>query len=79
MSDGELKYPVWQAPLRELIHELDREKLHKKINKMETLFIERLQQLPREGNGRHEEEAIKDALSTLRIIKRDRLGFPDWK
>ncbi len=79
MSDGELKYPVWQSPLRELIHELDREKLHEKINKMETLFIERLQQLPREGDGRREEEAIKDALSTLRIIQRDRLGFPDWK
>jgi hypothetical protein len=79
MSDEELKYPKWQAPLQEAILEFDREKLREKIQDVETLIFERLQQLRQSSDGRSEQEAINDALSILRVIKRDRLGFPDWK
>jgi hypothetical protein len=79
MSDSELRYPEWQVPLREVILEFDREKLRERIQKVETLIFERLQQLSQENDGRTEQEAINDALSILRVIQRDKLGFPDWK
>src|SRR5438105_14311143 len=45
MSDGELKFPEWQAPLQDLILEFDREKMPEKMQHVETLIIDRLQQL----------------------------------
>jgi hypothetical protein len=79
MGDGEPKYSEWQAPLRDLILEFDRNKLREKIQEVETLIFERLQQLRQESDGRGELQAINDALSLLRIIKRDKLDFPDWR
>jgi hypothetical protein len=79
MSDGESKYPKWQTPLQEAILEFDREKLREKIEKLETSILERLQELQLGTNGHSEREAINEALSTLRIIKRNKLGYPDWK
>jgi hypothetical protein len=79
MSDGELKYPKWQAPLQEAILEFDREKLREKLEKVETSILERRQELHLGADGHSEREAINDALSTLRVIKRDRLAYPDWK
>lgn len=79
MSEEDLKFPQWQAPLQELILESDREKLPDKLQKVETAIVERLQQLQREGDNHVEKEAINNALSLLRVIKRDKLGFPDWK
>jgi hypothetical protein len=38
MSDSELKYPEWQAPLQELILEFDREKLPGKIQNVQILI-----------------------------------------
>lgn len=79
MSDGALKFPEWQTPLQEVILELDHEKLTEKMQKLETLLSERFQELQRESGSQAEQQALNDALSTLRIIKRDKLGFPDWK
>ena len=79
MSDEKLKFPEWQTPLQEVILEFDREKLPEKIQKVETLIFERLRQLNTQNDGRVELEALNDALSILRIIKRDKLNFPDWK
>ena len=79
MSDSELKYPEWQGPLQELILEFNREKLPGKIQNVETLISKRLQQLRDEMDGRAEIQAINDGLAVLRIIKRDKLDYPDWK
>jgi hypothetical protein len=79
MSDEELKFPEWQAPLQELILEFDREKWLEKLRSMEAVIFERLQQLGKGRDGRDEQVALRDALSVMRIIKQDRLGFPDWK
>jgi hypothetical protein len=79
VHDEELKYPEWQKPLQELILEFDRDKLPEKVQQVETLIFERLQQLRRGNDGNIELQAINDALGVLRIIKRDKLGFPDWK
>lgn len=79
MNDEELKFPEWQAPLQDLILEFDREKLAKKIQAVENLIFERQQQLNQAGNSHLEREAMQDALNIIRVIKRDKLGFPDWR
>jgi len=79
VDDGELKFPAWQTPLQELLLEFDREKLPAKIQQVEALIFERLQQLSVDRCDRDERQAIQDALNVMRIVKRDKLGFPDWE
>jgi len=72
-----MEFPEWQNHLQDLSFEYDREKLSKKVQNVEKLIFERLQQLP--ANDNHgERKFLNDAIATLRTIKRDRLGFPDW-
>ena len=72
-------YPDWRGPLQEVIRELDREKLPEKALKAEALILESLRQLQQSSNGHHERDDIVFGLSILRMIKRDRLGHPDWQ
>ena len=73
----ELKFPEWQAPLQDLILEFDPIKLEEKIREVETLLFGRLQQLDHGNDSRDEKIALQDALSIIRIMKRDRLESPD--
>ncbi len=79
MSDEQTNNHKWQAALQETKLETDAEKLSDKLQQLETLILERLQDLYQKGNGSKESEALKEALLTLRIIKRDKLGYPDWR
>jgi hypothetical protein len=79
MSDEELKFSEWQAPVQELLLEFDRERLVEKVAKVEALIFERLQRPVKTDDDRAERESVKQAVFILRMIKRDRLGFPDWK
>jgi len=79
MSGGELKYPKWQGPLQEVILEFNREKLAEKLQKVESLVFECLQQLHQGTDGASEREALNDALSTLRVLRQEKLDYPDWK
>ena len=79
MSDEELKFPGWQAPLQELIVEFDRERLTEKIQRVERLISERLQRPFQSIEDRSEREALNHGLFILRMIKRDRLGVLDLK
>ncbi|MGA7916658.1 MAG: hypothetical protein WCA00_15600 [Candidatus Acidiferrales bacterium] len=79
MTDEVMKFPEWQAPLRALDQESDPDKLFEKVQHVEILILERLQVLFRGSDGRNEREALSGALHTLRVIKRDKLGYPDWK
>lgn len=72
MEDTGLRFPEWQTPLQEVILEFNREKLPGKIQNMEQALNERLRQLSMASDGLEERTAISDALSLLRIIKRDR-------
>jgi hypothetical protein len=69
VSDDNLKFPQWQAPLQALILEIDQEKVQAKIGEVETLVYERLQQICYTDDGHIERVAIFDALSAIRIIK----------
>jgi hypothetical protein len=79
MSDQETKNREWQAVLRDLKQETDPEKLSEKLQQVEGLILDRLQELYRKNDSGEEHEALQEALSTLRIVKRDKLGFPDWQ
>jgi hypothetical protein len=75
-----LMFPEWQVPLQDLILEVDRAQLNEKMQRVEALIYDRLQQLHNEGDGHTaEREALNDAISVLRALKRDKLNFPDWK
>jgi len=79
MSDGELRFPQWQVPLQDLILEFDRAKLSRKMQEIETLITQRLEDLGKRNDSRDEYEALRDALSILRVIKRDRLRSVDQR
>ena len=74
----ELPYPRWQSPLQKVILEFDPEKLTEKALHAEDVILERLRELRLSTNSHHEREALSYGLSVLKIIKRDRLGYPDW-
>jgi hypothetical protein len=74
MSDAELKFPQWQGPLQELILEFDPQKLPEKIQSVETLILERLQQTDHGSDSRVEKIALHDALAIIRIMERDKLS-----
>ena len=78
MNDEILKYPKWQTSLQDAILEFDREKLVEKIQKVETTVFERLQELSSDSDHHGERQAIADAFSTLRVLKKDKLCYPDW-
>jgi hypothetical protein len=74
-----LKYPEWQEPLREALLELDKNKLKQRVAAAETAIFNKLQAISRSTDDQAERQAIDDALQTLRVLKRDNLGFPDWE
>ena len=79
MSNEKLKYPKWPAEFEEAIVESDSGKLVEKIKNCELAVFVRLQELAGDSDHHDERQAIADALSTLREVKRDRLSYPDWK
>ena len=79
MADSQLNYPEWQIPLEEVMLESDVTKLPTRIYAVEALISERLRQLQSSNDGAGERAAIDGALNVLRVVKRERLGFPDWK
>jgi hypothetical protein len=76
---GGLKFPEWQVPLQDLILEYDRARLRDKMQRVEALISDRIQQLHNRIDGHAEREALTDALAALRVFQREKLNFPDWK
>jgi len=74
--DSELKYPNWQAPLREAVLEFDREKLAERIQKLKGLIFDRLEAMSSETDHQDERQALADAISTLRVLKAEKLSKP---
>lgn len=78
MDGRGLIYPDWQGPLEDAIVEPDLAKLPDRIHAVETVIFERLKQLDSTKDNAAERDAINTALNVLRVIKRERLDFPDW-
>jgi hypothetical protein len=49
------------------------------LQPQETAIFNRLQAISQGSNHSAERQAIEDALASLRVLKRDNLGFPDGK
>jgi len=69
----ELKYPRWQAPLHAAILEVDRGKLHEKLETAEVAISSRTQELAHEHNTGDESRALADSLYIIQMLKRWRL------
>ena len=74
-----LPYPEWQDPLQEVLLEFDREKLTEKALQAESSILERLRQLQLSNHSHQERDAINHGLSLLRMVRRERLDYPDWQ
>ncbi len=72
-------YPDWQNEYLAALVELDGEKLLERVKAAETAIFNRLQALSQSADSQAERQAIDDALASLRVLKRDNLGFPDWE
>ncbi len=81
-SPSNLRYPAWQREYEASLCEPDPKKLLERVYSAEMAIFNRLQQLAQSSESADhnaEQQVIADALSTLRLLKRDKLNFPDWK
>ncbi len=76
---SKILYPEWQAEYQAALLELDPKRLLERVTAAETAIFNRLQAISHNSDGHSERQAIEDALSSLRVLKRDNLGFPDWE
>lgn len=69
-SDVDVRYSEWQKPYQQALIELDQKKLREHIAAAETAISTRLKAIAGSSNHHAEREAIADALSSLRVLKR---------
>jgi len=65
----QLKYPAWQESLRDTILEFDPQKLPPKIRRTEAMIRARHQVLSSGAGHAEEQQALVDALATIRVLK----------
>jgi hypothetical protein len=78
-NSSPLHYPEWQRPYQEALLERDLKRLAERVADAEVAIFKRLQALSQSQDGQAEREAIEHAIGALKVIKRDRLNFPDWE
>jgi hypothetical protein len=74
MTD-ELKYPQWQEPFRNAITAFGTRQLSGKLKKVEVMVLDRLQALSSDIKSLDERQALLDAISIIRVLKRDQVRF----
>ena len=76
------RFPSWQSEVQAAISETDPEKLLLCVHTAEVAIFNRLQELAagalKDGAHQDERDSLAEAVEKLRLLKRDRLGFPDW-
>jgi len=76
------RFPTWRSEVQAAVDEPDPEKLLGLVHAAEVAIFNRLQELStgaaRDKAHQAERESLATAVETLRLLKRDRLGFPDW-
>jgi len=81
-SPSNLRFPTWQRESEASVNETDPKRLLKRVHAAEAAIFNRLQELaqyPDSPDHKVEQQAIADALGALLVLKRDKLGFPDWE
>jgi hypothetical protein len=77
-STRDIKYPDWQREFEAALRERDPKVLRQRVDAAEAAIFLRLQSLANGPNEHAEQEAISNALRTLRTFQREKLGYPDW-
>jgi hypothetical protein len=71
---GSIKYPEWQQPFQEALLELNRQRLKERVAVAEKAIVRRLQSISLEQASEAERVALADALSSLRVLKKEIVG-----
>ena len=77
-SPAPARFPSWQSEVQAAINEADQQRLLNRVHAAEVAIFTRLQEIGKAGPHDAERESLADAVEKLRLLKRDRLGFPDW-
>jgi hypothetical protein len=72
---NQLKYPQWQEPFRTAITAFGTQQLSEKLKKVEIIVLDRLQVLSSDIESLDERQALLDAISIIRVLKRDKMQF----
>lgn len=75
----EVNYPEWQKLVHEATLELNTARLCERVEAAEFAIFQRQQAIAGTSNHAEERLAMQDGMATLRILKREFLGFPDWE
>jgi hypothetical protein len=73
-----IKYLYWQREFEAALLEGDPQTLRRRVDAAEAAIFLRSQALVESAQGHGEQQAISDAIRTLRAIQREKLGYPDW-
>lgn len=72
----------WRSVVQAAVDETRNDRLLERVHAAEIAIFSRLQELAKDTAAASfhqvERDALATALETLRVIKRDRLHFPDW-
>ena len=71
MSD-ELKYPQWQEPFRDALTAFGTQQLGEKLKKVEAIILDRLDVLSSDIKSLDERQALLDAISIMRVLRREK-------
>ncbi|MGA7291471.1 MAG: hypothetical protein WBW53_15960 [Terriglobales bacterium] len=70
-KDEGTRYPEWKKLYQQALIEVDQTRLGERIAAAETAISNRLRAIDGNSHDHTERQAIEDALSSLRILKRD--------
>ena len=73
-----IKYPHWQREFEAALLEGDPQTLRQRVDAAEAAIFLRSQALVDSAQGKAEQQAISDAIRSLRAIQTEKLGYPDW-
>jgi hypothetical protein len=76
-SSENIKYPHWQREFEAALREGDTLSLRQRVDAAEAAIFLRSQALV-DSPQVQEQQAMSDAICTLRVIQTEKLGYPDW-
>jgi hypothetical protein len=77
-TSQKIKFPHWQREFEAALLESNPQKLRQLVQAAEAAIFVRSQALAESADRRAEQQAISDAIRTLRAIQVEKLGYPDW-
>ena len=79
MEERDLMFPAWQLPYFVALAEGSPETVRERVDDAERAILVRLAQLVSRPEREMEQFALRDALHSLRSVKKDKLDFPPFE